>query len=832
MSTLDQRWTVRGARIRLALLGLAGVVAVAGFRMLSESSNHAGRAARPEHKEEEGRKQNAGPAERERFSARWGYEEGYSIETVLQAKAAIDERRSRLRDGGLWSWEALGPGNIGGRVRSILIHPTVADRIFIGAVTGGIWRTDNGGGTWFPVDDYTAALNVCSMAIDPVNPNLMYAGTGEGFYGAAGPPGIGILKSSDGGVNWSPLSSTANSDYTYVNRLAHHPSVSGVLYAALFNALSVVKSTDAGNTWNTVLTMPGPACDLKIDPLDGNRLLAASIVAGGQEATVWYSSDGGALWTEQTVDGANMLPDTNQRCEVAFGRDRSMYVYAARTTSLGEIYRSTTIPPLDPSWQLRGTVPDNLGQCTYSLNLWVDPVNSSWIIAGCLDLYRSSNGGTSYTKISDWQSYYPNGVSAHADQHAIAHALGYDGAGNKKVYFGNDGGIQKVDDVRTVTQTAGWTNCANGLAITQFYHGSPSADGLRYAGGTQDNGDVYRTSAGVWKHLDGTGDGGYSATDPVNGNVLYAAEWPLYIHKTTNGGTSWFDVWAGLDQDGLSISPFAVDPTNGNQLVAGAKKVFRSTNGGSSWLAPILGPIDTDVYVSAVAVRGAVIWAGFTDGSIYRSTNSGASFASVGSNSPNPPDRWVMDIAISPYFAGEAIVVFGGYFNNSVWITTNNGSTWFQRTGTAPYDLPALQVNCISYHPVNPDWIYIGTDLGVLASNDFGLTWGVVDAAGTNEGPANTVINELAFAGDRLVAATYGRGFFRARPLSVVYVDKNNVGSEDGTQANPYNSVLEGILASGNGSTLSIQANTYTEGALFSDRAGLWVSTGGTTIVR
>lgn len=781
--------------------------------------------------DEEHEHENPGPAEAERFRARWGYEGGYSAEKLLAAKKELDERRGHARDGGLWSWVNLGPSNIGGRVRSILVHPTVQDRIFIGSVSGGIWRTDNGGSSWSAVDDFMANLAVSSLAIDPVNTNNLYAATGEGFFNTDALPGAGIFKSTDAGLTWSQLPSTTDSSFQHVDRLAHHPSQTGVLYAALYDGYSIVKSTDGGTTWSTSLSTTGPACDVKIDPMDGNRLLAASLQVGSTQASVWYSSDAGAHWTPQMGNGSNQLPTTSVRCEVAFGRDRSMYVYDARSGSTGEIYRSSTVPPLAPDWSLRGTVPDQLTQCWYSLALWVDPVNSNRIIAGCLDLYRSANGGTSFTKISDWGSYYPNGTSAHADQHAIAQALGYNGTSNNRVFFGNDGGVQKTNDVLTAGPTTGWTNLANGLSITQFYHGSPSADGTRYVGGTQDNGDVWRNSAGTWAHLPGTGDGGYSAADPTNSNLLYMAEWPLYIHRTTNGGATWGDIWDGLDQDGLSVSPFAVDPTSGSRLVAGAKRLFRTSDGGANW-SPVMDALSDDVYVSACAIRGSTIWAGYTDGSIYRSTNSGASFLSVGNNSPNPPDRWVTDIAISPYFSGEAIVTLAGYFDDSVWSTGNFGASWTRRTGTAPDNLPAVEVNCVCYHPVNPDWLYLGTDLGVLASNDFGATWSVADGGGTHETPANVEVVELAFYQDRLVAVTHGRGFFRARPLDVVYVDKTNVGSEDGTAAHPYNTVGEGIAASGNGTTLSVQANTYTEGALLFDRAGLVVATGGAVVVR
>jgi hypothetical protein len=156
---------------------------------------------------------------------------------LMRARAELDQFRASpgmvgegagINNG---SWTSLGPGNIGGRIRSILINPGTPATMLVGSVSGGIWRTTNGGTTWAPVNDFMANLAIGSMAATPNDFNVMYAGTGEGFYNADRIRGAGVFKSTDGGLTWSQLASTTNADFHYVNRLAISPD-SSILLAA------------------------------------------------------------------------------------------------------------------------------------------------------------------------------------------------------------------------------------------------------------------------------------------------------------------------------------------------------------------------------------------------------------------------------------------------------------------------------------------------------------------------------------------------------------------------------------------------------------------------
>lgn len=282
------------------------------------------------------------------------------------------------------------------------------------------------------------------------------------------------------------------------------------------------------------------------------------------------------------------------------------------------------------------------------------------------------------------------------------------------------------------------------------------------------------------------------------------------------------------------IAPFTIDPNNANTLYAGGIRIWKSTDKAANWnqSRSFLTGLPFCTALGVKPGNSNEVWAGYSDGTVSRSTNGGGSWSNVDGGAPGLPDRWVMDIAVSPHFANEAIVTFSGFQSDNVWVTVNGGTNWLRRTGADPDTLPELQVNTVTYHPTNQDWIYIGTDLGVMASEDFGLHWNVAPHYPENDGPANVEVDDLFWYEDMLVAATYGRGMFLSRPLDVVYVDWANGGVEDGSAGNPYNTVGEGIAATGNGTTLSLRSGTYTEGTNTFDRIGPIVVTGGTVVVR
>jgi hypothetical protein len=779
-----------------------------------------------------------------------------AFDALIKAKEETDQllelqHQSPRLDAGLWDWEWLGPGNIGGRIRSILIDRVFTSWMWAGSAGGGIWRTTDGGYSWSPVNDFMANLAVTSLAGDPTNVNVMYAGTGEGFANIDALQGAGIFKSTDRGNTWSQLPSTNNQNFYWVNRIAQNPLISGHILAAVAIANPgfattgrIYRSTNGGTTWTGVLSTSVRMADVKYDPASSNIVLAATgMPPSGSASDVYYSNTGGLSWTRMTTGTPGMLPSNTGRCEVAFGPLGVMYVSMDRNN--GEIWRSVDA---GASWELRNTGTSYFGtngQGWYDNALWVSPVDGNFIVVGGVDLYRSTDGGLNLQKISRWQNAL-DGTSPHADHHVIVSHPGFNGGTNSTVYFGNDGGVYATINVSTVSQDAGWFPRNNGLGVTQFYGGAAAPGGNIIVGGAQDNDKLHYSPANGTNWLHPTnGDGGFAAVDYINPNILYGEYVFLDIRRSDDGGVSYSSKISGLSdaQSGatsLFISPFSMDPNVPAVLVAGGTSIWRTQDNADNWSA-IRGPVPGlpgagSPACSAIDIahgNGTIIWVGYANGRVSRSSWSPASGWSWTDVDGPIPDRYVTDIAINPFNSDEVFVTIGGYLFDDVWMTTNAGQTWQDRTGLSPYNLPAVQVNTVRYNPQDENWVYVGTDLGVFGSEDKGLHWSILRRYASNEGPANVAVDELFWQGSEyLIAATHGRGMYRARIPFDIFVDISNPLPGDGTAANPYHSLTAGVNTQVNGTTLHINTGTYPEAPIRFNKRGQIITTNGIVTVR
>jgi len=763
------------------------------------------------------------PAERDRFRhmQRADHDGEVAFGALTNAKAQIDRMRFKANaripdDAGIGNWEWLGPGNIGGRIRTILIHPTNTSTMWIGSVSGGIWRSGDGGSSWQPVDDFMANLAVTSIVMDPTNTNVMYATTGEDFGNTDALQGAGIFKSIDGGVTWHQLPSTNDPSFHWINRLAHHPSLPNTLIAV--TSSGVRRTQDGGMTWPVVLDS-SLGTDVKYNPSNGDMVMV------GTRRAVLLSTDGGTNWANQTTGALHKLPSMTGRCEVAFTAANNSYLYTQMNLNGGELWRS-----IDggATWDsMSTTLALTFGW--YANAIAVSPVNPDFVIIGGLNISISNDGGKTFSKVSE-SFCYPNCAglfhSTHADQHAIVFDPGFDGSANRKVYVGNDGGIQMAPDILGVGGPFGdgWINLANGLGITQFYGGAASPDGSFLTGGTQDNRTLkFNGGTNNWS-MWAQGDGGFCAIDFSTPDIAYEEYTYLQIYKSVDRGGSYLPVYttgigdAGNSDNALFIAPFSMDPNSSQNLVAGGASIWRTSNAAGFWgsIRNALPKIDGYTQLcSAIDIakgNSSVIWVGYNTGTVSFTTNAGTTWTDVNTNPPGLPRDYITDIAINPTNSSEVFVTFGRYDTDRIWMTTNSGSTWLARQGAGLTGVPALQVNTVRYHPANPDWVYVGTDLGIFASEDKGLTWETTPRYGIHDGPANVEVDELFWQGDEyLIAATHGRGMYRCRPLATVFVDSAYVGVEDGSQFKPYNTIPEGIDAAGNGTSMSIKRGMYVQ---------------------
>ena len=682
---------------------------------------------------------------------------------LVAAAAPSQEKSAGLQPS---MWQALGPSNVGGRVRSLAFDPSAPLRLLAGTASGGLWISPDAGLTWRANHDFLPNLSITTLAFDRTNPAIVYLGTGEASQGLVG---LGAFKSLDGGNTWQFLAATnvdANPDWRFVNRIAVHPSQSSILLAGVTHSSrqsgAIYRSIDAGATWVRVSTLK--ALDIAFDPNNPSNALA-----GLDNGTLAYSRDAGATWSStarliETPSGAR----NTARAEIAFARSQPGVVYASIDNNSGQVWRSEDS---GASWSVLSTPQHLAKQGDYDNAIWVDPTDANHVVVAGLDIYQSRDGGNTFNKVSDWR-IAPG--SAHADHHALVSPPNF-GPSNALLYDGNDGGIYRSLNIYAVA-AGGWANMNNGLAVTQFYSGAgPAAAGGRIVGGTQDNYSQVLTG-GLWRRFGG-GDGGYVAVDPASDSILYGEYVYAAVRRSFDGGESDNFICAGITEayhpdDGPQpcgtettqkanfTAPFILDPNNASRLLVGANSLWVTDNARAatvSWRAIKPPSPATDNFISAVSVapgNSNAIWVGHNNGEVYRSLDgNGAAPSWTRIGAGVFPSRQVQRVTLDRGNPNRVIVAFTGFVANNVWQSLDGGVTWASITA----NLPFVPVFDVKRHASNPDWLYAATSVGVFTSENGGISWST-----TNEGPANIRVRELFWIDDAtLGAATYGRGMWK-----------------------------------------------------------------------
>ncbi|MCI5122444.1 MAG: hypothetical protein D3908_14890, partial [Candidatus Electrothrix sp. AUS4] len=341
--------------------------------------------------------------------------------------------------------------------------------------------------------------------------------------------------------------SSCTSDYNWywVNRIGMSPDGTTLLAATrgyYGNWGNIYRSTDGGVSWTP--TQCASFWDVKFDPNNSSNALATgrdyNFSTEQWESHIYRTTNGGSTWTETQT-----WSDSSGRIELGWAPGTLGTAYAVRDANSGTLYKTTDG---GSSWSTVST-PGHLGaQGWYDNTIWVSPTDSNLVVVGGIDTYRSTNGGSTWTQISQWWNWP---TSAHADHHVIVHHPTYNGSTNKTVFFGNDGGIWKAADVTTVAPTSGWTNLNSTLGITQFYGGSGAASAgsspMILIGGTQDNGHLHYNGSLDWTQTNG-GDGGFTASDPGDGNYMYGEYVNLTLYRSTNGGSTYNNICSGITE--------------------------------------------------------------------------------------------------------------------------------------------------------------------------------------------------------------------------------------------------------------------------------------------
>lgn len=727
---------------------------------------------------------------------------------------------------GISGWESLGPGNIGGRTRVLVIDPVDAQTLYAGATSGGIWKTINGGQSWQPLGDFLASLAVNALALDAKSSptaRVLYAGTGEGYLNFAARRGAGVFKSTDSGQSWRQLPATTTPEFAYVNDIVLSPTDSQVLYVS--TRTGVWKSLDAGETWHAILKTDGSggaastlvetrqdtgALDLVIEADETSRQDILLVSSGSFRSDgVYRSIDSGATWS-RVLTASNL-----GRVSMAIAPSDSsvMYALASRVSGLLQnVYRSTdhgatweariegNFDPDRLEWLLltntlfasyrgcAGLPGEFLNQGWHDNTMAVSPTDPDTIFVGGIDLFRSDDGGRSFGLISYWWLPRESPNFVHADQHAFVFDPGWNGGSNQTLYVGNDGGVFRTTNALaavasganrglcyydpSIPPAIAWASLNSNYAVTQFYHGAVYPDARGLIGGAQDNGVLVGAlyEPENWREII-RGDGGFCAVDPTTSGeatVLYASNIGLSLDKSTDNGASFTRVTRGIRDDFDFIATYVMDPSHPRILWTGGRRPWRTTDGAESW-SDARGSNFATTLVSAIAVapsNSASVYMGLGGGQVFHTAN-GLDETPRWTVSTGLPQGWCNGLAVDPQDPNRAYAAFSTFGTGHVWKTLDGGQTWRNIDGSPGQSIPDIPVNCIAIHPTLSGRLYVGTDLGVLVSTDDGQTWSLENTGFANA-PVEVLVWETTSPSGKvalppvLYAFTYGRGVFRA----------------------------------------------------------------------
>jgi photosystem II stability/assembly factor-like uncharacterized protein len=648
------------------------------------------------------------------------------------------------------SWHPLGPfggadGSGAGRLNCIEFHPTNSNVIFVGAPSGGIWKSTDGGSSWTTNTDELVNLGISDIKINPNNPNIMYAATGDGD--GSDTYSFGVLKSVDGGNTWDTTSLFYNvPQQRLVYKLLLNPSNPDIIYAA--TNFGLYKSIDAAASWTRIKV--GSYRDMAFKPGNSDVIYLAT------SSALFKTTDAGQTWSTPI----NYKPGVFH----AIGRivlgvtpadSNYLYIVAGKSSDNGfgglflskdggNTFTTQATTPNLLGWSSNGS--DNGGQAWYDLALAVSPSNKALIFVGGVNIWKSNNEGQNWSLSAHWTG---NGAPY---VHADIHQMKYSPHNNNSVWAATDGGI-----ANSLNNGMFWTEKHDGLNIGQIYRlGASATNSKKIITGWQDNGSNFFSNTS-WKKVYG-GDGMECIIDYNDNNTMYASLYYGQIKRSVDGGFNWTGITDNINDYGAWVTPYVQDPNTPNTLYAGFRNIWKTTNKGNSW-SKISTFTKQLTYVAVAPSNSNVIYA-TSSSKVYVTQNGGSSWTDISGNSGAGNNTY---IAIHPTNPNRVWITKAGFYDGSkVYYSDNAGATW-QNVSS---NLPNLPANTIVYEKNSPERLYVGTDVGVYVKDSTSSDW---YAYSTNL--PNVIVNELEihYPTNSLRAATYGRGLWES-PLA----GKNN----------------------------------------------------------
>lgn len=673
-----------------------------------------------------------------------------------------------------YTWTERGPNNVGGRTRALIFDPTDSTnrRVFAGGIGGGLWYTEDitdANESWKNVNDFLPNLAISSLYADPRNDKIWYASTGLGYTGTI--RGAGIFKTTDAGKTWTQLQSTANKDFRFVQKVLVNRQ--GTLFASTSKGIYV--SSDSAKTWK--LTLSGLGADIEFA---SDSVIFASLGYGLSLGSVHVSKDAGNTWKELISEGE----EGARRIELAVAPSNPNVVYAVadkgggskdiawfkKSTNQGADWTDVTIP-LYQSQDCKTTNNHyTRGQAFFDLILAVHPDNPDKVIAGGIDLHKSSNGGKTWNGVSYWTGVCDTYV--HADQHAIVFRPNHP----DEAIFGNDGGVYYSKDIGNA-QNPNFVQRVKGYNVTTFY-ATTSKNEINsdyFLAGAQDNGTVAFSKPGIndTKEVTG-GDGAYCFIDEDNPDVQISSYvYNNYYLTTDNWKTG--KVIANDSKSGMFINPTDYDSKANVLYSAGKVDEYKIiTNIGSSPSKQEIVSVDFDgrqittIKVSphtsnrifvGVRLRGDTREARLYQ--IDRANTFSPIVTEITGQYDGRHGQWVANIDVGES-DNHLLATFSNYGVNSVYETKDGGITWENKEG----NLPDMPIRWGVFDPSDREKVYLATELGVWITEDittFSPVWKEM-----NKGLANvrTTMLKIRPIDNVMYAATFGRGLYTTDAIS------------------------------------------------------------------
>jgi photosystem II stability/assembly factor-like uncharacterized protein len=705
-----------------------------------------------------------------------------------------DKKSDTIKSGDVsgLKFRSIGPAFTSGRIADFAVNPKNHSEYYVAVASGHIWKTVNNGTTFEPVFDNYGAYAIGCLTMDPKNPNIVWAGTGENNHQRALGYGDGVYKTTDGGKSWKNM---GLKESRQIGMIAIDPRNTDIVFVAAEGSVwgpggdrGLYKTIDGGKTWEKVLNISEHTGvnNVLIHPCNPDIMFATSEqrrrhvhtkIGGGPETAVYKSEDGGKNW-RKLESGIPGVDKGGMGIAVSPVDPNIVYLIIEAALDNSGFYRSSD---MGESWSKMG---DHSESGQYYNEIYCDPVDADRVYSmETVSVFTEDGGKT-------WKSIGNN------DRHVDDHAFWIDPTNVKHFMIGGDGGIYETFD-----QGANWLHKTN-LPVTQFYRVAVDNTEPFYwvYGGTQDNSSFGGPSRNInndgvssceWVTTLG-GDGFFQAIEPTNPDIVYSAYQygNIYRYDKKSGESINIKPQPRKGEDTYKWNwntPYMLSPHSPTRLYMAANKVFRSDDRGQSWkvisddisakidrntwqvmdrywsIDAVAKDVSTSLYGLAISidesrVKENLLYIGTDDGLIQVTEDAGGSWRKTESFPGVPDNTYVSDILASKF---DENIVFASFdnilrddFKPYLLKSTDKGKSWTSIAGNLP---EKGTVHTIQQDFVNPDLLFVGTEFGCFFTVDGGRIWTQLKSGIPTVSCRDLVIQERE---SDLVVATFGRGFY------------------------------------------------------------------------